>query len=138
MRGIILAGAALLATSASAETIALPAEPDVAPDWSAITPVIEQRIVERLDHPDQARIEWIQGFAWGTMKSVIGGREFGWVACGKLAKGPDKKGRQFSVLYAPSGQIEFGYAGKIHSSCWTRTYVPPNQVSHLMLGVGQQ
>lgn len=127
MRGVLLAGAALFASSANAETIALPSEPETAPDWSVITPVVEQRILERLDHPLLASIEWVQGFAWGTMKSVVGDREFGWVACGKLSKETGKKGRHFSVLYAPSGQIEFGYAGKIHSSCWTRPYVEPNQ-----------
>jgi hypothetical protein len=81
------------------------------------------------DHSD-ARIEWIQGYAWGSMKHVIGGRDYGWVACGAVItpkrSGGERK-RQFSVLANPNGSIMFGYAGKVHSSCWTRGYVPINQ-----------
>lgn len=120
-----------LASPSAADVVALPTEPSEHPDWGALGKRTSEAVLESLKHPAGAEIEWIQGFQWGTMKEVVGGRTYGWVACGLLKRPASGGGRiskrQISVLAEPNGRIIFDYAGKSHSSCWTRDYVAPNQ-----------
>lgn len=114
------------------KVVTSPAEPDEHPDWADLGRKSSEAIVASLKNPEGAEVSWIQGFQWGSMKDVVGGRIHGWVACGYLVKTDSEtkavRKRQISVLAEPGGRIMFDYAGKSHSSCWTRAYVAPNQI----------
>jgi len=116
---------------AAGKVVALPSEPADHPDWVELGNRASRAIIASLKDPNGSEVSWLQGFQWGSMKDVVGGRAYGWVACGYLSRLNQESGavrkRQISVLAEPSGRIMFDYAGKSHSSCWTRPYVAPNQ-----------
>jgi hypothetical protein len=128
---IFLPAFAMTPLPANADVVALPSEPAEHPDWRDLGKRASQAILGSLRNAEGAEVEWTQGFEWGSMKEVVGSRAYGWVACGLLKRSgsnPAKVSkRQISALVEPNGRIIFDYAGKSHSSCWTRGYVPPNQ-----------
>ena len=127
----LIAGLTLVSAPAIAEVVTLPSEPSSHPEWAALGEKASNAVLSSLRNAEGAEIEWTQGFQWGTMKEVVGARTYGWVACGLLKRPRGDTAviskRQISVLAEPNGRIIFDYAGKSHSSCWTRAYVAPNQ-----------
>jgi len=61
-----------------------PPEPIPAPDFADVTRKGSNILLGELFDPSSAQFSWISGYSWGYLKPLLGRRDFGWIACGRL------------------------------------------------------
>lgn len=61
-----------------------PPAPTEHPDWGKVRATAENGMKSGLFDPGSAQFSYTSGFQWGYTKPIIGGKKWGWVACGNL------------------------------------------------------
>jgi hypothetical protein len=119
----LFAAAALLAPMAASakDKAPPPLEPSTHPDWDDVAAQGRTLLISNLFDPQSAQITWSSGFRWGYSKPFIGGRTWGWIACGavnaKNRMGGYVGAQGFWVLAVPSGMVSYGMTASTVSSC---------------------
>lgn len=61
-----------------------PPAPAEHPDWAKVRATAENGIKTSLFDPSSAQFTYTSGFQWGYTKPILGGKKWGWVACGNM------------------------------------------------------
>ncbi len=112
---------ALLALSlATASNAQQTAEPPSHPDWTTTTKRGTDILLGELFDPSSAQFSWISGYSWGFLKPILGKRQQGWIACGRL----NAKNRMGGYVGAKPVLIFVSEAGTVtadYVSSWIST-----------------
>ncbi|WP_294390497.1 SHOCT domain-containing protein [uncultured Sphingomonas sp.] len=88
----------------------------------------ESGLKAKLIDPASAMFTYSSGFQWGWVGKMMGGRTWGWIACGavnaKNRLGGYVGADRFYVLSDASGAVTWGYLKASMSTCDNGTVVP--------------